>query len=350
MGVRVMGGYDTATGWPPDDSTGVEFQDDVEIPGQFRGGGAGFRWGDTDLPGKYGPGGFRVSPRITPPVTGAQGTSLSGVPRGGGAPAQGGPDIFGPQRQNLRPGMSPAVRTGPGASTDATFAPGKPIPGAAPRPWWLPNLTPFGLGAAAGGAAIGGIANENQPGNVPAHGTGPDDVLSPQAIYDRQHPQTADPGFTPNFVRPEGEIQRTFPMWPTPGPGMPSAAATPLPPSRPATPMPVTARGTPSAAGPAAVAQQPNLGNYGASPFTTLDYRPNSGPNERNRGSPVATALDLSRLFGGGGQPAPAAAAAAPPSILARPDLAQRVPLSKTPLPPPKPKKKSSSSSQGGGY
>jgi hypothetical protein len=58
------------------------------------------------------------------------------------------------------------------------------------------------------------------------------------------------------------------------------------------------------------VAQQPNLGNYGASPFTTLDYRPNSGPNERNRGSPVATALDLSHLFGGG-QPAPVTAAPA---------------------------------------
>jgi hypothetical protein len=128
-------------------------------------------------------------------------------------------------------------------------------------------------------------------------------------------------------------------------------------PARPITPTPATAyparpqQTTPAAAGPAAAVQQPNLGNYGASPFTTLDYRPNSGPNERNRGSPVATALDLSHLFGGG-SPAAAPAAAALASILARPDLAQRVPLSKTPLPVPRPKDKakSSTTSQGGGY
>jgi hypothetical protein len=50
------------------------------------------------------------------------------------------------------------------------------------------------------------------------------------------------------------------------------------------------------------------------SPFIGLDYRPNSGPNERNRGSPQGTALDLSALFS---HPAVAAAAAAHPAVQA---------------------------------
>jgi hypothetical protein len=86
------------------------------------------------------------------------------------------------------------------------------------------------------------------------------------------------------------------------------------------------------------------------SPFIGID-RPNSGPNERNRGSPQATALDLSSLFS---HPAVAAAAAAHPAVQAaaqqaRPDLAQRVPLNQTPLPPVRPRT-SSTTSQGGGY
>ena len=88
--------------------------------------------------------------------------------------------------------------------------------------------------------------------------------------------------------------------------------------------------------------------------FTAFD-RPNMTPQnsaQGRQGAPQMGMLDLSRLFGGG-QPAAAA-------VAARPDLAQRVPLSQTPLPPrrpvdaplppPRPKSKSSSSSQGGGY
>ena len=53
------------------------------------------------------------------------------------------------------------------------------------------------------------------------------------------------------------------------------------------------------------------------------------------RDKPILTAGDWSGLFGRGAPPA-AAAAAAP--ITARPDLAQRVPLNRTPMPPRRPR------------
>jgi hypothetical protein len=102
------------------------------------------------------------------------------------------------------------------------------------------------------------------------------------------------------------------------------------------------------------------------SPFIGID-RPNSGPNERNRGSPQATALDLSALFS---HPAVAAAAAAHPAVQAAgraisPTTGQPMPMSTADInyglpdargaPYPyalgrKTPRTSSTSSQGGGY
>ena len=82
MAVRAPGdsGYDPSTGWPPDDSTGVNWDNDVELPGKFP-----FRWGNTDLPGQFrgggqgfGPGGFLGNPRLTAnPAGPPPGVSLS---------------------------------------------------------------------------------------------------------------------------------------------------------------------------------------------------------------------------------------------------------------------------------
>ena len=352
-------GYDPNSGWPPDDSTRNVWDNDVDLRGY-----------------QFGRGGFHLNPRLIGPASGpAPGVSLSANPHGDGPSSPIIPDEVIPP--NTRP-IAPNRQVGPftgGSATDATF------PAPAGRPWWLPSLGPLGLGAAAGSAALTAINNENQPGNVPAHGTGPPDVMSPEEIYRRQHGQPAAPGYRPEDdprytvapsapYRPEDDPRFTAPN--PYGAGMPrgtplGSPAPAVPPSRPV-----------AAPGGAVARQRPNLGTYGAppavvpnSPFTTLDYRPNSGPNERNRGSPVATALDLSRFFGGG-QPAPTAAAPryvttadptrGPPVtpglnpsgnlVLAggnaTPGVTRSVPA---PYPPARGRRpKSSSTSQGGGY
>ena len=152
---------------------------------------------------------FKEAPELTAPAAGPPpGLSLSANPHGDGPPIN--PDqVIPPTSRPIAPNKQVAPFTG-GTSTDATFPP------PSGRPWWLPILGPIGLGAAAVGAGIAGINDENQPGNVPAHGTGPPDVMSPEEIYRRQHPGAPAPAGTPNFVRPEGEVPRTYPMWPTP--------------------------------------------------------------------------------------------------------------------------------------
>ena len=334
MVVRIKGGYDTATGWPPDESTGVEFQNDVEIPGQFKGGGAGFGWGDTDLPGQYGPGGFRGSPRITAPAIGPPpGTSLSAVPGGGGAPAQGGPDIFGPQNRAIPLNKSVGPFTG-GSATENMIRSGlrrvpgvigagaRRIPGVgqiidavtptdplAPRsmdeaPMWSWPKQPGGARPEPPPESL--VSTARDPGRIAEPRRGPIPVLDPKTGLDWSGNSAAP---TPNFVRPEGEVPRTYPMWPTPpapGPAAPSpqrgmpwpdtgVARTPLPPPRPG-----RQHTTPRAAGPAAVRQQPNLGHY--SPFVQVP-RPNAdvaGGGRSRNSVPYTTALDLSHLFGGG--------------------------------------------------
>jgi len=118
------------------------------------------------------------------------------------------------------------------------------------------------------------------------------------------------------------------------------------------------------------VAQQPNLGNYGA--FTQVD-RPNADVAGGARGRqsvPYTTALDLSRLFGGGAPAArPAGMLSGDPEVPGRgpaivPGMNPTGNLALTggnvrpgqirsvqvPYPPSRPKKKSSSTSEGGGY
>ena len=121
---------------------------------------------------------------------------------------------------------------------------------------------------------------------------------------------------TPAPYRPEDSPSFTAPN--PYGAGMPrgTTATAPVPPSRPVTPTPTGPR-TPASAGPAAVAQQPNLGSY--NPFTPVD-RPNMSPQNSaygRQGAPQMTALDLSSLFRGGQPAAPTGGVRGP---LATPD------------------------------
>ena len=85
MATRPLGtGYDPNSGYPPDDSTSIPWDSDVDLSGY----------------GNFGPGGFAPNPRLTGPATGAPpGVSLSGP--GGHAAAAAGPDIFPPQNSTI---------------------------------------------------------------------------------------------------------------------------------------------------------------------------------------------------------------------------------------------------------
>jgi hypothetical protein len=334
VAVRAPGDYDPNTGWPPDDSTGVDWQNDVELPGQF------------------GPGGFRASPKLTAPASGPppglslptdngggtfdpRGGSAFRGPRWGGGPPPGFNMNDGAAAPTNAAGMGPHIDpttgqpemlTGPGGIAEKTAGGFNPLS-------LLGGGNPYWRGAIAGAGVMAPTPAETGEFN-PAMITGRPDA--PLPLHMPHRPVTPTPGATP----------ASYPHmpWPDTGatPGVGSAAP---------------------AAAPAATRQRPNLGAYGSppaavanSPFTTFD-RPNMSPQnsmQGRQGAPQMGMLDLSRLFGGG-QPAPAPApapvAAAPPMGYAgaRPDLAQRVPLAQTPLPPRK-TVKSSSTSQGGGY
>ena len=314
MAVRPIGGYDPNTGWPPDDSTGLPWQSDTALPGQFQGGGAGF-----------GPGGFQGSPKLTAPASGPPpGTSLSI----GGAPTN---------AAGMSPHIDPTtgqpeMLTGPGGLVEKTRGALNPF-------GFLGGGNPYWRGAIAGAGAIA--------------------------------PTPAETGeFTPaepNFVRPDAPqgthglpapTPQTYPHMPWPP--SPTAAA-PIGSPAPAVPPPrPTAR-------PAAVRQQPNLGAYGRSQFIGID-RPNANPGigggmlggtanaGRGQGGVQGTALDLSRLFGGG-QPAVPAAAPRPP-VYNQPSIRMVPPAipigggagNVMEAPTGTSRRKSSSSSQGGGY
>ena len=238
--------------------------------------------------GGFGLGGFFGNPSLTAPATGAPpGTSLMTPTNAAGM----GPHIDPTTGQ-------PEMLTGPGSITDRNVSKfNNPMS-------WLTmgaNLYPPARIPALAAAEITRAtptANDAAPTNAW--------FQRPSGVGGMPGPQVTNP------PQPDHPSTMRYPMWPTPP--APTGIDATIPPftARPVTPTPATAYpaspvATSAAAGPAAVRQQPNLGAYGAGgPFTTLDYRPNSGPNERNRGSPVATALDLSRLFGGG-QPAAAA-------------------------------------------
>ena len=125
MAVKAPGDYDPNTGWPPDDSTGVNWQNDVDLPGKFKGGGAGFGWGDTDLPGNFGPGGFQGSSRLTAPAAGPPpGISLSNG--GGGSPATGGPTVVPPTNSTIPSGKQVGAWTNPFTDAHINPATGQP--------------------------------------------------------------------------------------------------------------------------------------------------------------------------------------------------------------------------------
>ena len=291
MAVRAPGDYDPNTGWPPDDSTGVNWQNDVNLPGQFKGGGAGFGWGDTDLPGNFGPGGFQGSPRLTAPAAGPPpGISLSNG--GGGPPAAGGPTVVPPANSTIPSGKQVGAWTNP--FTDAHINPATGQPEMLTGPGGIAEKTAGGFNPL---SLLGG-GNPYWRGAIAAGG-----VLTPTPA------ETGE--FTPaepNFVRPDAPLPLHMPHRPvTPTPGATSM------PARPVTPTPITAYPTPTppprprAAGPAAVKQQPNLGHYGAFvPITRPNMNPGTGGGMLGGGTaggrggggpPQMTALDLSRLF-----------------------------------------------------
>jgi hypothetical protein len=348
--------------FPPDESGAPPFENDVDLP-WWQGGGRGFG---------YPPRGVTLT---TP----------------GGAVGGGGPNVVPPTNAPLRPGASPAIRPGGfGPATNATF----PSQGGGGMfsnlQSFLPSIlrNPY-VGAAAVPAAIAAAGYKyGEPGRekltvdprIDAASSGGFDVGQPLGPAQPDAPVAAPPPaaapVTPIGYRPEDDPSFTAPRG-APGRAGPPQMGMPWPDTgaAPAIGSPAPARPRVAAApGSAVAAQRPNLGYY--SPFTTLDYRPNSGPNERNRGSPVATALDLSRLFGGG-QPAPAAAPAAAPYrsvtttdpsrglpvtpglnpsgnlVLAggnvSPGVVRSVPVPYPPTAPGGRRPKSSTSSQGGG-
>jgi hypothetical protein len=226
-----------------------------------------------------------------------------------------GPQIFPPENSTIPTNKSVGPFTG-GTSTENAPGGGSSFD---PRNWFKadPNATfqegqPMNGpgGPAAGGgfnplAMLGG-GNPYWRGIIAGGG-----VLTPTPAETGEFTPSE-----PNFVRPDAPMSGVHGL---PAPSTPSTP--PYPPPRPAN---LGGRvGQKTRINPGSV----NLGHgvpgttmsqtpqpAANSPFTTLDYRPNSGPNERNRGSPVGTALDLSGLFN---HPAVAAAAAAHPAVQA---------------------------------
>ena len=292
-----LGGYDPNTGWPPDDSTGVNWDPDTDIPGQF------------------GRGGFRGAPRLTGPATGPPpGVSLSGP---SGAAAPNGPDVVPPTNTPLRPGASPAIRPGGyGPATDAVPAGGggglfSRLQG------FLPSI--FGNPVAAGVAAPAAIAaagyKYGEPGRakltvdprIDASGSGGFDVGQPLGTQNGPDASSPNAGAPTPFQQPDHPSTMRYPGWPTPPAPAPSAggigsdARFPVGPPITGTPAPAVPPPRPRvahAAGPAAVRQQPNLGTY-SGPFSP-SYRPNADVAGGARGRqsvPQMTTLDLSKLF-----------------------------------------------------
>ncbi len=293
MGLKTFGsGWDPNSGWAPDDSTGVQWDPDVDIPGQFQGGGAGF-----------GPGGFQGSPKLTAPAAGPPpGMSLSANP-GGSAPTNaagmsphidpttGQPEMLtgpGGLVEKTRGSMNPFGFIGRGnpywrgaIAAGGVLSPTPTANDAAPTNLWFQR--PSGVGGMPGpqvtNPSVGGPGGIGSDANTPVLGAG-------------GFPTTyANPGAQP--PAPDGMPSPAIPIGGGPGNVMQSPTGTMRPRVR--------------AAGPAAARQRPNLGNYG--PFTTIT-RPNMNPGigggmlgggsaggRGGGGPPQMTALDLSRLF-----------------------------------------------------
>ena len=312
-----LGGYDPNTGWPPDDSTGVNWDPDTDIPGQF------------------GRGGFRSAPRLTAPASGPPpGISLSdgsadggtfdprtssafrGPRWGGGPPPDFNMNDVPPTNAPLRPGASPAIRPGGyGPATDAVPAGGggglfSRLAG------FLPSLfSPTAAGVAAPAAIAAAGYKYGEPGRakltvdprVDAAGSGGFDVGQPLGAPGGPDASSPNAGAPTPFQQPDHPSTMRYPSWPTP----PAPAASPnipigggpgnvmqAPTGTPAAPTPPPRPRVVRAAGPAAVRQQPNLGAY-SGPFSQ-SYRPNADVAGGARGRqsvPQMTTLDLSKLF-----------------------------------------------------
>ena len=303
-----LGGYDPNTGWPPDDSTGVNWDPDTDIPGQF------------------GRGGFRTAPRLTAPASGPPpGISLSGP---GGAAAPTGPDVVPPTNSTIPTGKMPVPRTG-NPFTDAHINPATGQPEMLTGPGGVVEktrgaLNPFGFlggsnpywrGAIAAGGALTPTptANDAAPtnlwfqrpsgvGGMPGPQVTNPPVGGPGGIgSDANTPVLGAGGFPTTYANPGAQPAAPDGM-PAPA-GMPWAgnnygrpAGAPIGSPAPAVPPPRPR--VAHAAGPAAQRQQPNLGAY-SGPFSP-SYRPNADVAGGARGRqsvPQMTTLDLSKLF-----------------------------------------------------
>ena len=197
MAVRAPGDYDPNTGWPPDDSTGIPWGDDIELPGSFQGGGAGF-----------GPGGFQGSPRLTAPASGPPpGMSLSANPGGGAAAVPG--DVFPPTNSTIPPHKSVGPFTG-GTATENIMAPVFAVRAGFSNPLRRIPLADI-VTPTDELAPPTGVELPRTLGRSPSGPSFPDQTP-------KFPPPTGYPpvGTAPNFVRPEANVPRTYPSWPTP--------------------------------------------------------------------------------------------------------------------------------------
>ena len=266
-----LGGYDPDTGWPPDDSTGVNWDPDTDIPGQF------------------GRGGFRTAPRLTGPASGPPpGVSLSGP---GGTPTN---------AAGMSPHIDPTtgqpeMLTGPGGVVEKTRGAMNPF-------GFLGGGNPYWRGAIAAGGILQPTptANDAAPtnkwfqrpsgvGGMPGPQVTNPPVGGPGGIgSDANTPVMGAGGFPTTYANPGAQPPAPDGM---PPPAIPIGGG-------PGNVMQSPTRRTPRAAGPAAVRQQPNLGTY-SGPFSQ-SYRPNADVAGGARGRqsvPQMTTLDLSKLF-----------------------------------------------------
>ena len=259
----------------------------------------------------YGPGGFFGDPRLTGPAGGDPwGMSLGSAP----------PNVAGTSEAigGFDPRTNSAALRQP-IPTNRALVPSNGGGLFGRLRGWLPSILGGNPAAAIGVGTPAALAAHRykypEPGRETLSVEPRIDAASSGGIHVGQRLGPSQPDSTTPFQQPAHPSTMRYPMWPTPPAPTGAGIDATIPPftargqpSRPVTPTPATAYpaspvAMPAAAGPAAARQQPNLGNY--NPFTTVD-RPNASATGWNPGAPQATALDLSRLFGGG-QPAAAA-------------------------------------------
>ena len=219
--------------------------------------------------------------------------------------------------------------TGPGQATPIAAAPppGSKIP---PDP----------------GAGPGAGAAQPPPGYKPPYANYPPSTSYPQPGPGIPRTPMGPPqrtGAPPNV----GPTPSSVPALPVES-GYPSPDAAPMMPPRTTTPATAYPAGTiygppqptdadkPAPAAQPVSAVTPRVTPADNSRFVAID-RPNADPTQRNRGSPQGTALNLASLWGANPPVAARGGGQASPQVQSGPDLAQRMPLDRTPMPPIKP-------------